>query len=76
MRYFTVEGAPFRAGDIVKILKPTDDTGYPDLQDKIGTVMYLNYDCGCGQTWPHDPMIGVEINGEVFEFWQEELKGV
>ena len=42
-----------------------------------GTVEYLEYDCGCGQSYPGDPMIGVRLeDGTLEEFWAEELGGV
>ena len=38
-----------------------------------GTVVYHDYDCGCGQS-EGDPMIGVLFDdGKIEEFWREEL---
>lgn len=48
-----------------------------DLSDLVGlrgTVVHLEYDCGCGQHYPDDPMVGVRLETlEVVEFWKEEL---
>ena len=77
-----VEGAPFGPGDFVRVGEPTDSTS-PGEKDShttrsykgsLGLVVHLDYACGCGQTFPHDPMIGVRFaSGETEEFWSEEL---
>lgn len=71
-----VEGAPFYIGATVRVLEPADETGYPHLVGKIGTVYYYEYKCGCGQSYPNDPMIGVIFpdREKPAEFWQEELE--
>lgn len=39
-----------------------------------GVVTYLEYECGCGQNYPSDPMIGVCFDdGYIDEFWIEEF---
>lgn len=48
------------------------------LEGREGVVVHLEYSCGCGQSYPGDPMIGVcmYIPGRgyiVEEFWFEEL---
>lgn len=68
----------FVVGDTVSIAGAIDR----DIHDvsvhigKVGTVKYLEYNCGCGQTFPNDPMIGVYFDDDsVEEFWREELYG-
>jgi hypothetical protein len=69
-----IKGCPFKIGEKVKIKKPCDETGYPSYEGKIGVIQYFNYDCGCSQTYPNDPMIGVKFsNKKIKEFWGEEL---
>lgn len=79
--YKDVEGAPVKIGQIVKILEQSDEEGYPELVGEIGVVHHLEYECGCGQEYPHSPMIGVKFDKgivaegyEVKEFWFEELE--
>jgi len=74
-RYFNVVGAPFKVGDQVEItLLPKDETFDMSFLGKIGVVLYFEYDCGCGQTFPNDPMIGVQFSdGRLEEFWKEEI---
>jgi hypothetical protein len=65
-------GAPFQPGDKVNVISkgdaPTSHVG------RAGVVAHLEYSCGCGQTFPEDPMIGVRFpEGELEEFWKEEL---
>jgi len=70
-----VPGAPFHIGDKVRVIKGTDETFDRRFLRRVGVVEHFEYSCGCGQTYPNDPMIGVEFrSGEVEEFWQEELK--
>lgn len=71
-----VPGAPYQPGDAVRVVAATD----PDVHDVTehigctGTVVYLEYECGSGQHFPDDPMIGVALeNGVREEFWPEEL---
>lgn len=70
-----VVGAPFQPGDRVSIVKAIDVSVYDVRQHvgSVGRVAYLEYDCGCGQTYPTDPMIGVDVGGAIEEFWPEEL---
>jgi hypothetical protein len=70
-----VRGAPFRIGDKVKVVRAADETFEKRFMRRVGVVEHLEYSCGCGQTYPDDPMIGVLFrSGEVEEFWKEELK--
>jgi hypothetical protein len=71
-----VTGAPFRIGDLVRAVQILDSTGNRTLLGKIGTIRYFEYSCGCGQTFPADPMIGVLIGETTHEFWKEELFSV
>lgn len=75
-RKHNIEGAPYRIGDKVIILdNPSkDETFDKKFIGKEGTVEFFEYDCGCGQTYPNDPMIGVQFsNGKVAEFWKDEM---
>ena len=77
-----VPGSPVQPGERVTIVT-TIDADVADLSHHIGrsgVVVHLNYDCGCSQQYPGDPMIGVRLDldaartpGEVEEFWAEEL---
>ena len=75
-RHYNIKGAPFKRGDIVKVLNNpnNDETFNMEFSEKEGVVEYFEYDCGCGQTFPKDPMIGVLFsNNKIGEFWKEEL---
>ena len=71
-----VVGAPFQAGQAVRVVAAID-TEVHDVSEFVGacgTVAYLEYNCGCSQTYPEDPMIGVKFpDGRGEEFWSEEL---
>lgn len=71
-----VFGAPFQPGDEVVVVKAIDRNVY-DVRRLVGLrgrVKYLEYSCGCGQSYPGDPMIGVDFGGGVVEeLWREEL---
>jgi len=70
-------GAPFKIGDRVTILNNpnNDETFNNQLTFKNGMVVYFEYECGCGQTFPDDPMVGVRFNnGKIEEFWKEEMR--
>ena len=55
-------GAPFKIGDWVEITSlPTDETFDKSFCGETGKVLYFEYDCGCGQSFPSDPMIGVSF---------------
>jgi hypothetical protein len=70
-----VPGAPFLISDNVTVRRLADETANSSYLFKRGVVEYFNYSCGCGQTFPGDPMIGVRFaDGEIEEFWREELK--
>lgn len=71
------DGAPFRIGDTVFVLNNPnkDETFNYAFLGKQGKVEHFEYDCGCGQTFPNDPMIGVRFaDNKVAEFWKEELQ--
>ncbi|MBI3020864.1 MAG: hypothetical protein HYY90_02330 [Candidatus Omnitrophica bacterium] len=69
-----VPGAPFRIGQDVKIIGRSDDTVSAKFIGRKGTVVYFDFSCGCGQSYPSDPMIGVVFRGGIVEeFWREEL---
>lgn len=75
-RHHDVDGAPFLIGDSVLVLEnpSNDDTFDTQFSGLVGTVRYFEYDSGCGQTNPFDPMIGVHFEDAVVgEFWKEEL---
>ena len=62
-------------GQPVIVCGLADETADKCFLRKRGVVTYFNYDCGCGQTYPQDPMIGVRfVSGKTAEFWREELK--
>lgn len=71
-----VEGAPRQPAEVVRVVGASDSTLDPGCVGRVGTVEYLEYSCGCGQTFPGDPMIGVRFaDGTLEEFWAEELGG-
>lgn len=77
--YNNVDGAPFQIGEKVQILNNPnkDDTFDKQFAFKSGVIIYFEYECGCGQYFPKDPMIGVKFeNGRVEEFWEEEIKAI
>ena len=66
-----------KIGDKIKVLNnPNNDETFNKLFiSKSGLVIYYDYECGCGQNFPDDPMIGVRFeNGIVEEYWKEEIK--
>lgn len=74
--YENVNGAPFEIGQSVKILH-IDDIDVYRFNNRMGTIVFFEYECGCGQTYPDDPMIGVKLDDDfIYEFWQEELSAV
>lgn len=73
--YDNVRGAPFEIGERVRVTSSKDETFDSRYKGRVGTIEYLEYQCGCGQTYPHDPMIGVKFReGVIEEFWAEELR--
>ena len=73
--YIDVDGAPFKIGDRVRVTDSRDETFDRSYKGRIGTVEYFEYECGCGQSYPNDPMIGVRFQkDQVEEFWAEELR--
>jgi len=74
--YNDVPDAPVRIGQRVTVACCLDETGESLLIGRSGKVDYLEYSCGCGQSYPHDPMIGVRFpDGRIEEFWSDELTG-
>ena len=72
--YANVAGSPFRLGQPVRVVGSRDETFQRARQGRMGIVSYFEYHCGCGQTYPKDPMVGVRFrDGTVEEFWKEEL---
>lgn len=76
-RFYNINGAPLQIGDEVVVTNnaPGDATFDDSFCGAKGIVVYFEYDCGCGQTYPNDPMIGVRfVNATLEEFWKEELE--
>jgi len=70
-----VTDAPFRIGQGVLVWRLADGEADASFLGMKGVVEYYEYDCGCGQSFPEDPMIGVRFpDGQLEEFWQEELE--
>jgi hypothetical protein len=73
--YHDIPGAPFKIGERVRVVKAADGAFDQRCLGRAGEVQYFDYTCGCGQTYPGDPMIGVVFHsGSVEEFWKEELR--
>lgn len=74
-----VLGAPHQPGDVVRVIasaEPSIELGVHAFVGRSGVVEHLEYSCGCGQSYPGDPMIGVRFpDGMIQEFWREELRG-
>ena len=71
-----IDGAPYKVGDSVKVSNNpnNDETFNSTFAFKSGVIIYFEYECGCGQNYPDDPMIGVLFKcGKVEEFWKEEI---
>jgi CarS bacterial SH3 domain len=74
-RRHNVAGAPLRIGDRVRVVRGSDETFDRAYKGRAGVVEYFEYDCGCGQHYPDDPMIGIRFrDGSIEEFWAEELE--
>lgn len=71
--YHDVDGAPFKIGDIVKVVLFSDDSAGDEFLGRVGIVLYFKYSCGCGQSFPADPMIGIQFGEKTAEFWKEEI---
>lgn len=76
--YKMIEGSPFQPGNIIRVSSCCDEVGegvdIPALIGHFGIVKYLEYECGSGQHFPEDPMIGVRFRDNyIQEFWKEEL---
>ncbi len=71
-----IDGAPFRIGDWVRIVRFSDSTADAGFLRKRGRVLYFEYSCGCGQSYPDDPMIGVQFENGTAEFWKEEIQRI
>jgi hypothetical protein len=73
-RFISIVGAPFKVGERVRVIAGADETFDSAFFGRVGIIEYFEYDCGCGQTFPNDPMIGVRFSNCVEEFWAEELQ--
>ena len=77
-----VRGAPFKIGMLVRYVHAieedeAEELGTMQYLGQVGKLEYYEYSCGCGQTYPGDPMIGVRFpDGKLHEFWKEELEPV
>ena len=71
--YEDVFGAPFRIGQPVQVIDLIDEAADSDYMGKQGVIIYFEYTCGCGQSYPDDPMIGVRFEDDTAEFWKEKL---
>ena len=70
-----IADAPYKIDDRVKVVLAADETTDLEFLGHTGKVVHLNYSNACGQSFPDDPMIGVEFEGsEVESFWKEELE--
>lgn len=71
-----VDGAPYQPGMPVRVVDAIDRDVH-DVSAFIGSrgvVEYLEYECGCGQRFPDDPMVGILFrDGRRQEFWSEEI---
>ena len=73
-RRWNVRGAPFQIGLRVRVVRAADDTITRSRIGRVGRVVYYEYDCGCGQSYLGDPMIGIRFrDGGTDEFWRDEL---
>jgi len=75
-RFHDIDGAPLRIGQQVRVLdNPSQDDSFEaSFSHQSGHVLYFEYDSGCGQTYPFDPMIGICFADKGTEqFWKEEL---
>ena len=65
------------AGETTAALLDAIDRDVHDVSEFIGlrgVVEYLEYECGCGQHYPEDPMVGILFHdGRRQEFWREEV---
>lgn len=69
-----VNAPQVQIGSCVRVIKGIDETFDERFLQKIGIVENFDFTCGCGQSYPNDPMIGVRFpNGKYEEFWTEEL---
>lgn len=57
------------------VTQVVDEEGDASRIGEQGVIAYFEYGCGCGQSYPNDPMIGVRFaSGHIEEFWREELR--
>ena len=72
-----VQGAPFKIGQRVIVALLADETADAKFLSHAGRVVTLCYNTGCGDTYPHDPMIKVHFEETDLAdelFWHEELE--
>jgi len=71
--------APFQCGQRVKVKGPNrpgdiDEEMCAPYVGCCGVVQWLRYQTGCGDRFPDDPMICVELDdGREYDFWHNEL---
>lgn len=71
-----MEGSPYQPDDLVVVAEVVDKDvcDLSEFVGRTGVVVHLEYECGCGQHYPDDPMVGVTFDdGQLVEFWKEEL---
>ena len=74
-----VHGSPYQVGETVRVVRSLDSEasqcGVHEHIGRVGTVRHLEYFCGCGQSYPDAPMIGITFtDGSWEEFWPEEME--
>ena len=75
--HHNIKGAPFEIGATVRVKKVVDETGNKAFIGKIGKIVYYSYDGGCGEVYPHEPMLGIGFeHGKLDQYWPEELEKV
>ncbi len=74
--YTAVEGSPYQPGDLARVVRiiDSDSPSAEPFVGRSGRVVYLEYSCGCGQSYPGDPMIGIDFGDRTEEFWPVELE--
>jgi len=74
--YHDIADAPFKIGQAVRVVRLLDETADPKFLLCVGVVFSYEYNCGCGQTYPGNPMVGVAFGDLLEEFWPNELAAV
>jgi hypothetical protein len=68
------DGVAVRLGNKVEVVYLADDTVSGKYLGRVGIVLAFDFDCGCGQSYPDDPMIKVLFENSCEEFWREEIR--